>query len=205
MQSASLRVAESRDAPTISTIIASEVSITTSAVEAIPSRIITQRVSAHGGRLQRLLDGSMVVTFPGELTPTDQAAEAGRCALSLGRDLRDAQIVVCTGRAATLGRLPVGDMVDRGVALLQSTRVGSIRLDATTAGLLDNHFDVDRNRDEIHLLKEWEPAEIPRTVLGKAVRGRGLSSRCLKESEAAARRAGRPPQRPGGKTHGEES
>ena len=134
-----------------------------------PSRIITERVSAHGGRLQRLLDGSMVVTFPGELVPTDQAAEAARCALSLLQDLLDAQLVVCTGRAATFGRMPVGDVIDRGVALLQSTRNGSIRLDATMADLLDARFEVDRGPDGIYLLKERELPETPRKVLGKPV------------------------------------
>jgi eukaryotic-like serine/threonine-protein kinase len=169
VRSASLRAAESPDAPTISSNVASQVSVTTGALEPIAGKIIAERVSAHGGRPQRLLDGSMVVTFPGELTPTDQAAEAGRCALSLSTDLIDAQIVVCTGRAATFGRMPMGDVIDRGVALLQGTPRGSIRLDATTADLFHTCFEIKKGPDGIDLLKDREFAEAPRKVLGKAV------------------------------------
>jgi eukaryotic-like serine/threonine-protein kinase len=156
VRGASMRAEESLDALTISINVA-------------PEDAAEKTLSVHGGRLQHLVDGSMVVTFPGGSVPTDQAAEAARCALALRQVLVDAHVVVCTGRGTTLGRMPIGDVIDLGVALLQNARGGSIRLDATMARLLDARFELDRGGDGIYLLRERELRETSRRVLGKDV------------------------------------
>jgi tetratricopeptide (TPR) repeat protein len=130
---------------------------------------IDATLSEHGARLERLVDGSMVITCPSTGSATDQAAAMARCALSLRESMVDAPIVVCTGRATVSGRLPMGEVVDRGVALLQGSRTGSVRLDAATAGLLDARFEVKNGDDGVYLNAERELGKDTRTVLGRAV------------------------------------
>src|SRR5581483_7133202 len=68
----------------------------------------------YGARVDRLLDGSMVVTLAGRGAPTDQAAHAARCALRLRATLPEVAMTISTGRAVIFGQLPVGNVIDRG-------------------------------------------------------------------------------------------
>jgi tetratricopeptide (TPR) repeat protein len=70
-----------------------------------------------GGRLECLAEGSAVATLAGRGSATDQAAQAARCALAMRDALPDAAMVLVTGRGVIDGRLPVGDVIDRAIAL----------------------------------------------------------------------------------------
>jgi serine/threonine protein kinase/tetratricopeptide (TPR) repeat protein len=120
-----------------------------------------------GARVDRLLDGSMVVTLAGALAPTEQVVLAGRCALALRKRLPDTPIAVCTGRAVLGGRLPLGDVIDRGARLLVRAVPGSILLDDNSAGLLDGRFELTGTSGRLELGVEREIDEEPRTLLGK--------------------------------------
>ncbi|HSZ81991.1 MAG TPA: AAA family ATPase, partial [Polyangia bacterium] len=122
----------------------------------------------YGARLERLLDGSMVVTLSGRGAPTDQATAAAHCALVLRTALPDVAMTISTGRAVLFGRLPVGDVIDRGAELLHGEIHGIIRLDEVTADLLGARFEIGGADGRRVLIGERHLGDVPRTVLGKA-------------------------------------
>jgi tetratricopeptide (TPR) repeat protein len=137
-------------------------------------------VSAHGGRLEPLADGSMVVVLSGTRAATDQAAQAARSALSLRAFLPDAPMALATGRALVAERWPVGEVIDRAAALVKQARAAAaegaperraglapIRIDEITAGLLDARFDVGEGGSGLALRGEREILDTSRTLLGR--------------------------------------
>jgi hypothetical protein len=137
---------------------------------------------AHGGRVEVLADGSLVVAVGEGGAPTDQAARAARCALALRAILPEPAIAIAAGRATFRGRMPVGDVLDSGARLLglpaapdasraqPATGSKGIRVDDALASLLDARFDVDRDehgRVLRGLAREADTGRA-RTLLGKA-------------------------------------
>jgi len=133
-------------------------------------------VLKHGGWAERLVDGSIVVTLPGQGPVLDQAARAARCALSVTKALPDHPIALVTGRADVTGGFPVGHVIDRGVRLLalgvergrQEQPVTGIAIDDVTAGLLDRRFEITSRAGAFELVSEREGGEAPRTFMGRA-------------------------------------
>jgi tetratricopeptide (TPR) repeat protein len=131
---------------------------------------------AHGGQLEPLLDGSVVVTFRGSGAATDLAARTARCALALRAAVPGSPVAAAMGRGSLQGRWPTGDVIDRAARLLravtlESTGVESgrtIRIDDVVAGLLDSRFDVAGDSVGLALSGEAERADWRRTLLGKA-------------------------------------
>jgi tetratricopeptide (TPR) repeat protein len=121
----------------------------------------------YGARLERLLDGSMVVTLSGRGAPTDQATAAAHCALVLRAALPAVAMSISTGRAVLYGRLPVGDVIDRSAELLRGESHGVVRLDEVTADLLGARFEIAGDEGRRVLLGERPLGDRPRTVLGK--------------------------------------
>ena len=121
----------------------------------------------YGARLERLLDGSMVVTLSGRGAPTDQATAAAQCALVLRAALPEVAMSISTGRAVLFGRLPVGDVIDRGAELLRGELHGNVRLDEVTADLLGARFEIAGDEGNRSLVGERQLGDRPRTVLGK--------------------------------------
>jgi eukaryotic-like serine/threonine-protein kinase len=167
-------------------------------------------VASCGGRIEVLADMSYLVTLLGSWDPelgpsgrraawqvktaTDQAAQAARCALALRALLSpEVSVALATGPGVTSGRWPVGQVIDRAVALLRAEVRESvalrdekrgdgarlrrgIRIDEVTAGLLDARFDVVRGLSEpveasdesfAMLWAERAHAQWVRTLLGK--------------------------------------
>jgi tetratricopeptide (TPR) repeat protein len=141
----------------------------------------------HGGQLERLADGSFVVTLTGAGSASDQVVQAARCALALKQVAPGPPVALATGRGVMAGRWPVGDAIDRAVALLEaggpqvSESPGSaaarsnaesatrcaVRIDDVTAGLLDTRFDVRGDAHGLLLTGERDPVDVTRTLLGK--------------------------------------
>ena len=111
----------------------------------------------------------MVVSLSGRGAPSDQATGAAHCALVLRAALPDAALSIATGRAVIFGRLPVGDVIDRGAELLRGELQGVIRLDEVTADLLGARFEIGGLGDGSRrtLVGERQRGDRPRTVLGK--------------------------------------
>jgi tetratricopeptide (TPR) repeat protein len=138
---------------------------------------------AFGARIEPLLRDSFLAVITGAGAATDQAALAARCALALCRALPDHVLALATGRAQQSERGPVGEVIDRAARLAaplpSSTAEGArttpragVRIDALTAGLLGDAFEVlaDDGADGRMLLSLRDAAEAPRTLLGRATR-----------------------------------
>ncbi len=126
-----------------------------------------------GAKLTWLEGGALLMMLSERGTAGDQAMQASGCALSLRRLYPELRIAVATGRAETLGRLPVGPAIDRAAALLHAQRSregdgGAVLLDDLTGGLLDPRFEVERRGMHIELVGERGELEARRLLLGKA-------------------------------------
>jgi eukaryotic-like serine/threonine-protein kinase len=140
-----------------------------------------------GGRLEPLVDGSLVVVVSGTAAATDLAARAARIALSLKQSAPEAPVALATGRGVVVSdSLPLSEVLDRASRLLRTgavtndtlllsgelrTRTGApekhVRLDEVTAGLLDARFEVGGDEHGLLLLQERPQFEAARTLLGK--------------------------------------
>jgi len=150
-----------------------------------------------GAQLHRLADGSLVVLLPPMGMPTDQASRAARCALQTKLALGDLPVAVATGRAMLSDRLPVGEALERGGALLRSDSASRhVRIDQLTAGLLDARFEIAGDEQGLRLVAERAVTRPMRTLLGKPVpyvgRRREMAtlqavwSECIEEEVARA-------------------
>jgi tetratricopeptide (TPR) repeat protein len=149
----------------------------------------------HGGDLERLVDGSYVVTLAGQGGASEQAIRAARCALALKLIAPTAPMALATGRGVMAGGWPVGEAIDRAARLVGFGRE-AVRIDEVTAGLLDSRFDVRGDGLGLTLVGERDVVEVGRTLLGQptACVGRdrelamltGLFDECVSEPVARA-------------------
>ena len=143
---------------------------------------LRETVERHLGRLELLADRSLFVLLTDQETgaagagaASDLAARAARCAMAIRAILEDVPIAVVTGRGDLSSRVPVGELIDRAVALLAAGRIStatalgspSIRLDEVTAGLLGARFDIVGDSGAHRLRGERDAFEATRTLLGK--------------------------------------
>jgi len=137
-------------------------------VDLDPLRAIATR---FGGEMHALPNGTLVVLFMAlvrdgaSAAATDLAARAAECALKLENKLPGVPIVLATGRAAAGAAVPVGEAIDRAVAL-EPPRAGGVRIDRVTAALLDARF-VQEARPEGALVRGLRAMGAVRTLLGR--------------------------------------
>ncbi len=127
-------------------------------------------VRRHGGQLERLADGAWVVVAAPTAArgpATDQAALAGRCALALQAALPGARVAIASGRGVSAGRMPVGEVIDRALALLGRVVPGQVATDSLTAGLVGSRFEVNREDDLLVVRRERNELDSDRRVLGR--------------------------------------
>ena len=77
-----------------------------------------------GARSTPMADGAVAVLLSGAGVATDLTSQGARAALALRAAAPGAPIALVTGRALVAGRAPVGDVIDRAVALLRAHTVG---------------------------------------------------------------------------------
>jgi eukaryotic-like serine/threonine-protein kinase len=115
-------------------------------------------IEGFGARSERLADGSVIAVLTGVGHATELAARAARCALALRAALPAATVTLASGLGGALAPRPVGQAIDRAVALLDEAPPGDalhrvparsdghrgavIFVDRVTAGMLDARFDV---------------------------------------------------------------
>jgi tetratricopeptide (TPR) repeat protein len=136
------------------------------------TRVKALRAAAerHQGQLDVLADGSVLITFPGGGAATDLAARAARCALAIRPLLGTAPIAVVSGRAAVSVGLPMGELIDRAVAMHRSASgadVEPIRIDETTARLLEAGFEMTHAGGVLGLRSERAEPDPARPLLGR--------------------------------------
>ncbi|MGE5181437.1 MAG: protein kinase domain-containing protein, partial [Acidobacteriota bacterium] len=135
-----------------------------------PVAALRDVAQAHGAALERLVDGSYVVTLAGKGDAADQAMHAARCALAFKRAAPDSAMALATGRGVMAGRWPVGEVIDRAAQLLAAGERAArhlVRVDEITAGLLGTRFDVGGDERGLTLLGERDVVDAARTLLGK--------------------------------------
>jgi hypothetical protein len=120
-------------------------------------------------RVERLLDGSRIVFAGQHLDASEQTLIAARCALAIRQLLSDrAPLVVCTGLAVLGEQQPLGQLFERGAALLGTTPAGVLRVDEASAALLESRFALGALEHGGRTLEgERSGGEAPRTVLGQ--------------------------------------
>ncbi len=129
--------------------------------------------AAYGGRVEWLVDGSLLAVFSGASTAMDLAARAARAAMSLRELLPTASLAVATGRGLAAEQLPVGEAVESAARTLSAARramndlTSKVFLDEVTAGLLDVRFEVTDEGSLKVLSNVRDKADATRTVLGK--------------------------------------
>jgi len=136
------------------------------------TQALARALEVYGAHVELLADGSLVATLvDARGAATDQAAQAARCALLIKDRWPGAAIALCTGRGRLRERLPIGEVLDRAMLLLD--RAGAspseqILLDDVTRGLLDVRFHLDRTASGAHtLLGEELTLDASRPLLGK--------------------------------------
>jgi hypothetical protein len=90
----------------------------------------------HGGRLERLADGSLLLLFATADAPTDLAVRASHAADVLRAAWPDATMALASGRALLEGPAPMGEVLDRAAAALGKRERGGIVVDESTASLV---------------------------------------------------------------------
>ncbi|MBK8257118.1 MAG: protein kinase [Polyangiaceae bacterium] len=141
-------------------------------------------------RVDKLLDGTLVVTVVGDAPVSDQAAHVAEIALSAREVARASCLAIATGRAELSRADLIGDAIDRAAFLLEScSRVFSgeakvappILMDQITSALIAPRFVV-REAGTLRLLVAGRALEKPeRTVLGRVtpIVGRGFELRSI--------------------------
>jgi serine/threonine protein kinase/tetratricopeptide (TPR) repeat protein len=130
---------------------------------------LSAAAAAAGAELQRLANGTLLVTIPDPRLPTDQAARAARAALGLRQVAPGLAMVLATGRAEGPRQVPMEQVVRQAARALERLGAGKIRVDALTASLLDPRFHISREPDGVYLESERQH-EAMRTLLGKPTR-----------------------------------
>jgi tetratricopeptide (TPR) repeat protein len=134
---------------------------------------LLEELRARGAKAALLANGSLLATFLLERgTATDQAALAGHCALLVQERWPESLVVLTTGLSLRGKPLPVGEAMDRAGELLRHSEAragsGQVRLDETTAGLLEPRFVLDRSGSgHFTLLSEHLDADKDRPLLGR--------------------------------------
>jgi len=172
-----------------------------------PALRLRTALKPFGARVEGLSDGTVVAALTGGGGATDQAAQAARCALAASEAMPEARVTLATGRGLIIETLPIGEVIDRAVAILQADSGAKrgdvapgarrrIRLDNVTAGLLDGRFAIAQGAAGPELAGEQETANEARTLLGRRTPCvgrerelatlRALLDECLDEPKAVA-------------------
>ena len=120
-----------------------------------------------GGRVDRLLDRSVIVTAPALPSVLEQAEQIGRMGLAVVARHPELTIAMATGRAVLLARLPAGEVIEQAAVLLEGASPGVVVMDDTSARLVAGNFGVLHERSQHVLLQERDGGLTPRRILGE--------------------------------------
>ena len=117
------------------------------------------------GTLDELLDGHLLVSFPGSGAATDEATRAAKCALAFEGMIEGERTAIVAAESA--GETPLGATFQAVLPMLERAALDVIAVDDVTAGLLGARFDVGGDEHGLYLLGERDVGEAARTLLGK--------------------------------------
>lgn len=157
--------------------------VTSSSETQVAQLDLSTVVASFGAEVECMSDGTILICMTGQGTANDQVVHAARCALSVREHVPEAPMVLATGLAVFSNEAFSGDVIDRAAALLHTARTLSVvgadetarfsgaprhvRIDDTSAGLLDERFDVGGDAHGLSLRGIREQVARPRTLLGK--------------------------------------
>mgnify|MGYP001788052584 CR=1 FL=1 len=118
-------------------------------------------VEPFGARLELLATGSAVAALWGRGSATDQAMLSARCALALRSAVPGAIVAIATGSGELSGHLPVGDVIETAAELLRRDATSGVRVDETTASLLESRFVMTVGTDGPVLVSERRISDAP--------------------------------------------
>jgi len=124
-------------------------------------------VTHHGGRFEPLTSSSFIALFSGRGVASDAAARAARSALEIRRAEPTRPLALVTGYAIAGGRLPIVQVVERAMGLLQSGNGSGLPIDDVTAGLLPTSFSLQSHSHGLELTAERVAAPPARLLLGR--------------------------------------
>ncbi|WP_437783786.1 protein kinase domain-containing protein [Sorangium sp. So ce1097] len=100
------------------------------------SQTLRHVAARHGAQLELLRDGSLAAVITGAGSPTDLAVNAARCAVALRDLLPGARLALSTGWDELEKTQPMGQVIDRAIALLAGSaaaRAPDVSVDRTLA------------------------------------------------------------------------
>lgn len=129
--------------------------------------VLNEHLAAFGMRSSLLADGSIVVTIHDD-SPNDAVLRAARAALFLARELPDAQVALATGRGVMDDDVPVGEIVERAIGLLDQRTQSGVFVDQTSASLLVGRFAIEERSEDVGTVRILVgESRAGRTLLGK--------------------------------------
>ena len=134
----------------------------------LPVDDLRKAVATLGGQVNLLAGDSLIVTLWGPGSAVDRADLAAQCAVLLRANLPGVPICVASGRGLVSARIVEGDVIERGVRTLRTTRPGPIHLDDVTAGMLKGRLNIEKDRNHYVLRAESAELDSPPLLLGKA-------------------------------------
>lgn len=146
----------------------------------VSERGLMALVAQYGGRLDLLLDGTLVVTLSGGGLVSDQAVRAAQCALALRTVLPRSPMAIATGRAELHRPRPMGEAIERAALLLVGATDGQVDLggadaaepgiaiDVITASLIEPRFEISKTGHSLRLDGARAVAVPARTLLGRS-------------------------------------
>ncbi len=145
----------------------------------VSERGLVALVTQYGGRVDLLLDGTLVVTLSGGGLVLDQAVRAAQCALALRTVLPRSPMAIATGRAELNRPRPIGEAIERAAILLVGVMGGAcavqdaegrppcIAIDEVTASLIEPRFELSTGGAGMRLEGARSLPAPARTLLGK--------------------------------------
>jgi len=119
-------------------------------------------------------NGALFVSLSGKGSARDLTARAARAALAvrtlIGETSNPTSMAVVTGLGEANGKVPIGEIAERAVVLLQDgERYADVEIliDEVTAALLDGRFEVRHEKADRILERERAMPEQARTLLGR--------------------------------------
>lgn len=132
--------------------------------------VIAAEIAPSGCRVDRLANGTLLISWMGAEDSTERTTRAARFAL-LVRDLvPSSAIAVTTVMSDGTEPRPIGQALDRAASLLapeEGVPPPGIRLDLTSARLLDPRFQVVHRAGGFELIGEEEISKGERLLLGR--------------------------------------
>jgi tetratricopeptide (TPR) repeat protein len=121
-----------------------------------------------GVRAYPLTEGTAIALAPERTSAADQATVLARFARFAVETFPGAQAALTTGSAVTSGGPPVGEAVDRAVALVRAAGPAEgVRADQVSATLVASRFEVRHAGDARFILEERSLLDPTRPLLGK--------------------------------------